>query len=158
MNVLGGEPFVTWPMQSPTSRLGINLRFYYSDDGEVAGPRYRVDIGVANEATLEQMYDDFQLAVKSVTRTQFEEAMRGLFQQRLASINAYSLATTLYVALTTDPKEVSRLSQRERKVLASQSRRLPYTTYPQYQTRPTTFGGQVKRFFGNLRVRLFPSL
>lgn len=152
---IGGEPFVTWPLASPTSRLAINIRFYSIDEGEEVGARYRIDLGRENEALLERMYDDFDLAAKGVSAKQFEETVREMFQQRLAFINAYGIATTLYVAFTTDPKEMRRLMSREQKVLASQSRRFPYMAYEQYRPKLTTLRAEVKRFFGTLRALLF---
>jgi hypothetical protein len=153
MTIGDGEPFVTWPMQSPTSSLGINVRFYSIDEGEDVDARYRVDLGSHTEAMLERMYDEHQLAVKGISTKVFEETTRGLFQQRLAFINAYGVATTLYVAFTTDPVEMKRLTEREQQVLASQKRRLPFMTYPKYQNRPTTLWGRVRWFVGHLRAR-----
>lgn len=133
---IGGEPFVTWPIPSPTSRLGINLRFYSIDDDDSIGARYRIDIGVSHERSLEAMYFDFGLS-KSVTPPQFEEAIREMFQSRLAFVNAYGIATLLYVSMTTDPKEMGRMSRRERRLLRSQQRRFPYMVYPKYQQFPS---------------------
>lgn len=149
------EPFITWPMQSPTSLLGINVRFYAVDEDETVGARYRVDLGAAHEAMLEKLYDDFGLAEKNISHRSFEDVVRGLFQQRIAFVTAYAVATALYVSFTNDPSEMGRLTQREKRVLASQRRRFPYTAYSQYQTLPTSVWGKVKWFFGSLRARLF---
>lgn len=151
------EPFVDWPLRSPTSSLGINIRYYAIDESPEIGARYRIDIGRDHEAILERLYDDFQVAVRGTSITQFEETVRGLFQQRLAFSSAYGIATALYVAMTTDSSEIRRLTRREHRVLASQKRRLPYMTYPQYQNRPQSIWGQVKWFFGGLRARYLRS-
>ena len=129
----------------------MNVRFYTVDDENMC---CNVDIGTSNEAALEQMYNDFQVAVNGFSTKQYEETVRGLFQQRLASVNAYGIATTLYVAMTTDPTEMGRLTRRERRVLASQKRRLPYMAHRKYQQRPTALWGHVKWFFGLVLARL----
>ena len=152
---IGGEPFITWPLPSPTSRLGINIRFYSIDEGEEIGARYRVDIGASHERNLEQMYFDFELASRGTTPQEFEETVRGMFQPRIAFLNAYAIATLLYVAFTTDPKEMGRMADREQRTLRSQGRRFPYMAYAKYVDIPTTIFGNLKFFIRYTIAKLF---
>lgn len=153
--VIGGEPFVDWPRQSPTSCMGINLRFYSIVEEEGLGARYRIDIGPSTEAALESMYTDFDLATKNISHIQFEETTRAFMQQRLAFVSAYALSTALYVLFTTDSGEAKRLTTRELRVMRSQERRMPYMTYPVYQHPATSLRDAVKRLIGTLRAVLF---
>lgn len=158
----GGEPYIDYPFPSPTSRLGINIRYYSGDSVNEVGvfqdggaSRFSVDVGPIAEQLIENLYFDFSLADKGVKPDAFESSIRDYVQHRLAYVNAYALSTALYVLFTTDPGEASRLTKREYGVLHSQGRRYPYMAHSVYQKTPKTLRGAIRWLFGTLRAAWF---
>lgn len=154
-NIVTKPTWTDWPTASPTSSLGINVRFYTTVD-EDDGSILRMDIGEEQEAMLEQLYTARGMAeqLPAIPIVDYEKHIRTLYQTRLDASHTYTLHMARYIVLTGDIREVRRALNREQASVVRTLRLFPFRLHAGLSSAPVGFQERSKRFFAYLWVRL----
>ena len=153
-NTLVTDEWADWPKASPTSTLGINIRFYgvIGDTGETL----RLDIGAETEEAFEALYDALDLVRKlpNNPRQEFERHSRSIFQTRMENLLPYAVIVSQYAILTTDIREVQRSLLTEQRTLKRLLALLPYRLLPQLLPKDMTRSDHLRYRASQVLTRL----